>query len=1471
MIPRPWLVLLPLLLGWLAGPASSDNALREDLKETVTRLASVESRVTGYPGCAQAADYLVKALHRAGVEEILTQSFGIPIPIDRGFTLTAAGTRVVLHGVWPNLVRTSSLAPAGLTGPLVYGGRDPLSELEGRDLNGRIVLLDYDTGAAWLDLFRLGARAVVFLETGSSHRKEASQKFLSVPADMPRFYAASADTAQLLALARAGLQATLTGQMPWDLSQGTNIIGVIRGSDPQLRGEAVFVTAYYDAISPAPALSPGAGQAASAAALLALAQVLTARPPARTAVLVLASGHFQGMAGMRHFMPLVQHAHGTRPDLVPVPEDAALVSILQDLQMRMLVGLDLSSGSDILSVAKPVTPYRTPSLTPPITVRLMKLVEAFEDSVLGGRQMVANGLRQDLTRMGLGSLPHVLPLDAAVASLAGCPAIAFQTINDSRPLFDSPLDTPEHVDFGRLERQVRLVNAVLPSLLGDPDLEEWEWGNDVFGTLRGEVMHFGQRSYLPDRPTAGALVRVRLRHPTLAGVRPDFWAVADDSGRFVIPGVETRIIYTRPVRIEAYALDATTGALTAAPDWGMNGERSLPGRALTVQMDSHEEEVQVVTAAAQALTITDIFDPRNLLTPERMDFINAATEAEPPVYGACLPLTAPEMELFGYKNRVGSWIEPVAVALVPPGTRVKLVMSTGLFGLGRRLLLLNSTAEEPQGVGFSPEDSEVLTHSAYQVAHDLQTLNSQRIADLERHGVRNSRLSSFRAKSAALLEQAESARIEHRHRDLLTWSREAWAYAISAYRDVERTQSGVVKGALFLLAALIPFAHFAERLLFCFADVRRQVLAYFGLFLLGFLALSQLHPAFELSISPVVILLGFVILALGMLVTSIGVSRLNRELQQMTQGHRRSADMARSGAMMTSVAVGLAHLRRRPLRTGLTCVTLILLTFAVLSFTSIQSALRANWIDLDEEAPYTGALVRMRGWKTMETTAYDYLRARFGEERTAPRAWVAVASLASSFRVERDDDTGRAAGVLGISGLTAAESEFVAPDAGLVAGRWLRAGEDDGCLLPVGVADSLGIGTADVGNVSVRVFGEVFRVIGLLERDALDREDLNGEPLTPLDAEAQKPTEAQVGSNQGGQLAAFSHLPGSLTMVLPYTAVMRWEMGTLASVAVSPRTGEERQALEALSETLDLNLFVGLGGRRFLVNTVGVSSVSGLGALAVPVGIAALIVLNTMLGSVYERIREIGTFNAVGLAPSHVSGLFMAEAVAFAVIGAVSGYLVGQAAAQLMGHFGVLQGLQLNYSSMGAVMTLGLVIGLVVMSAIYPARMAGKICTPGIERRWRPPAPDGHRLQMKLPFTLVRLDAMGMTAFQAEFWDGHREQSIGAGFYVESLRVSRDGDRLLVDARTWLAPFDQGVVQEVQLVLAPGEQPRYYEIDVTLDLLAGDLDTWGRVSRTFLDDLRKQFLMWRALAPEDREVYIAQLDSWISAAPTVEA
>src|SRR6185295_14597831 len=92
-------------------------------------------------------------------------------------------------------------------------------------------------------------------------------------------------------------------------------------------------------------------------------------------------------------------------------------------------------------------------------------------------------------------------------------------------------------------------------------------------------------------------------------------------------------------------------------------------------------------------------------------------------------------------------------------------------------------------------------------------------------------------------------------------------------------------------------------------------------------------------------------------------------------------------------------------------------------------------------------------------------------------------------------DNGRRTAVPGLLGLSPEESAMLQPAASLgLAGRWLRPGERDACLLPEALAAKLGVTVG--GTVTVR--GVRLRVIGTFSGPRLDAfHDLDGEPLTP--------------------------------------------------------------------------------------------------------------------------------------------------------------------------------------------------------------------------------------------------------------------------------------------------------------------------------------------------------------------------------------
>ena len=201
------------LLAVLLVPSLATGDEEARLRRTVETLSAPDSRMTGYPGAAVAREWLVAELESLGIAEIYRHEFPVLVPIDEGFWLECAGERLELFGVWPNLVRTPTLPAEGIEGQLVYGGDG--SRLEGQPVAGRIVLLDYVSGTAWVDAFHLGAAAVVFLESAGAHRKEAEQKFLDVPADLPRLYARKDVAERLRVLARSRAQVRLRGRMAW--------------------------------------------------------------------------------------------------------------------------------------------------------------------------------------------------------------------------------------------------------------------------------------------------------------------------------------------------------------------------------------------------------------------------------------------------------------------------------------------------------------------------------------------------------------------------------------------------------------------------------------------------------------------------------------------------------------------------------------------------------------------------------------------------------------------------------------------------------------------------------------------------------------------------------------------------------------------------------------------------------------------------------------------------------------------------------------------------------------------------------------------------------------------------------------------------------------------------------------------------------------------------------------------------------
>jgi hypothetical protein len=320
--------------------------------------------------------------------------------------------------------------------------------------------------------------------------------------------------------------------------------------------------------------------------------------------------------------------------------------------------------------------------------------------------------------------------------------------------------------------------------------------------------------------------------------------------------------------------------------------------------------------------------------------------------------------------------------------------------------------------------------------------------------------------------------------------------------------------------------------------------------------------------------------------------------------------------------------------------------------------------------------------------------------------------------------------------------------------------------------------------------------------------------------------------------------------------------GELKSVAIKFATYEEAQnQLNSLMPRLGLNLYAGMGDSIYRYSSIAGSSTKGFSSVFIPVLIASLIVLNTMLGSVFERIREIGIFSSIGLAPNHIALLFVAESMVYANLGAVAGYVLAQTASKILMETNLLPGLYLNFSSMSTVTATLVVVAVVLLSTLYPARKASEVATPAIDRTWKVPEPVGDNWDIMLPFAVTGEQAVGVNGFLKEWFQAYEEYSIGDFVTQEVTGGTADteyGEAHTISCKAWLAPFDLGVSEIVSLSTEPTAMEDVYQVKLRIVRQSGDISNWKRVNRRFLNTLRKQFLIWRTLNVSDREKYLVK-------------
>ncbi len=1605
-------VLAGLTLSGGTAQAAGTEERQGEIRQLLATFAALGDRSTGTAGNAAAAGVIKEALSGMHLGEVASHLFAVPVIRHGASTLDVPprGLTLAIHPLAGNAVTPQSVPPPGLTGPLIYAADGDLARLNGKPIEGAILLMEFHSGRNWLQAVNLGAKALIYVDRGDATGMEFEEKFELSPVQFPRFWMPAATLREAFGdfesapEGRVAEAVRLRAEAAWENVVAENIYCLIPGKSPERRNELLLVEGFYDSSAHVAGRSPGADEALSAATLLEIARHLKQNPPERSVLLVATSGHAQALAGLREFvwsastrsrdlrdartdlrrtvaqarqtiqvlkttsfdaapsasaaapaeeaeqaedsaallksaleerlkteadvvsrrlMQLRLQDVGGDPELLRrlsaerrqlrrlmwrsdhrelsaedarvlagvaararhdqaallndarrqlrlVESAAALRSALQDVEIVAAVSLHLSSHGDGVGAFNygwlyPLRPRinRTPAYSRLDDV--LKEGAAAIEGPLGAEGLFQDTLRPSRMRPWQAHFLDRPALGGEVTALAGLHGITLATTGDARAAWGSPHDRLDRVDLAFAERQAALVCGLIGHLGRAPRLREAEAPRNGFSTVNGRAKFLRHGELFADKPAPGTVL-LCYQGPSR------FHVIADQRGRFTLKGVVDRSHSIHKVVLEAYRFDPETGAAVWVIDKKLTGKD-----AYRVKMNRRFMETDLVMFAGTGMTLFNLLEPRTFRFLTKADVIDGRRLADPARW---------------FMSRLDTWSSMITTVFLEPGTPLKLTLTDTV--LRRKLVLINATAENPTGEGFAIEDVPQLSRTELRVAQDMWHLLGPRIANLEARGIYNEHIRRLQAEGISALEAAAAAWTAHRYDRFLEAATNSWALATRVYHEVDQTQRDVLYGVLFYIALFVPFAFCLERLLFAYANIYRRIIA-FGLILAALIALIyNVHPAFQLAYSPLVVILAFLIMGLSLVVTLIVFFRFEQEIAGLQARARtfQSVDMGRWKAFAAAFLLGVSNLRRRRLRTALTCVTLVILTFTIMSFTSVKSLRRQARILFEPTAPYQGFLLKNANWADLPAEALGVVRATFsGTGTVVPRAWLEGADRTrpalSPLRAN-----GRVTEAQGVMGLCAEEVRLWDIETLLAGGRWFAAAERRALLLPDRLAILLGIDPQRPEGSEVLLWGMRFEVAGVFSaRKLQERLDLSGEPLTPVTFPrevATEMTEEEVESLESGDdvrefQSRYQQTAAELTVILPYATLIS-AGGRLKAVAVRTDAPEEAQVTaEHLVDRFGLSLFSGEPEGTFLYHASDAMSFSGVPNIIIPLGISVFIVLNTMIGSVYERKREIAVYTSVGLAPSHVSFLFIAEALAFAVLSVVFGYLVAQTTAKIFAGTALWTGITVNYSSLAGVAAMLLVIAVVLVSVIYPSRVAGEIAIPDVNRSWTLPPARANTIEVSLPFLMTYREHLSVGGYLVHFFDGHKDVSHGRfstsdlvlEFSCETAphlsaanadcpeQACELPDCLHLTSHVWLAPFDFGIMQRAEFKFRPSaDQPGFLEIHVHLIRESGESNVWHRINKGFLHDIRRQLLIWRSLDDDAKKTCEERLDEY---------
>ena len=416
--------------------------------------------------------------------------------------------------------------------------------------------------------------------------------------------------------------------------------------------------------------------------------------------------------------------------------------------------------------------------------------------------------------------------------------------------------------------------------------------------------------------------------------------------------------------------------------------------------------------------------------------------------------------------------------------------------------------------------------------------------------------------------------------------------------------------------------------------------------------------------------------------------------------------------LTSTFSLATRNLKRRRMRSSLILISILTLVFGFTVFTSFQvkSAVGSGRPSspYPNEKPPAGLMVVPQPGPSeasgLPSSMVDALKTDPLVSSVAPK----TESSPTYMEAQIISENGENITIRGVMGVSGEEGRMNALDAAIIEGHYMDELEK-AILISAKAADRIHVKPGDKVKFSwVTGSGvpatESFAIAGIFDDQILEQiVDLDGQPIRPyviLDREK-------------------AYLSPDSIAIFNWQELIRLGLGRLTRINVQTSSGDIVNIAVKLVSKWRFFVYASDGSEVRLFYYRKDPTLAGGSAIPMLLVLVGLNVLACTLNAVYERRKEIATLSLVGLNPSQISYIFLAEAGLVAFIGSVIGYLFGLGGPRLLLSLGGPGFLTEKVSWTWSIAVILMAMFVSISASVIPAIKASTIATPKLPLKWK--------------------------------------------------------------------------------------------------------------------------------------------------------